>query len=88
MSFEVCTKMVQVGGAERAPRLAPWRARSGLESLAGFEETEIEELKWESGRDGERPTRSRIADGYSLVKSKVSIRNDLHSLPAGRQVRT
>jgi hypothetical protein len=128
----------------RAPRLAPCRARSGLQSLVG-----LEELKWESGRpfasrlaafaprqgrgrqdssrkgirdaggafrdgirnatsasrkgirdakgaypwpgardaNGECQTRRRVADGYCIVKSKVSIRNDLHSLPAGRQVR-
>ncbi len=30
-------------------------------------------------RDGERQTRRRVADGYCIVKSKESIRNDLHS---------
>ena len=86
--------MVQVWGAGRAPRLAPrlalpgkagaGGARSGLASLAGCEGTGTEESKRESGRDWERPTRNRIADGYSIVKSKVSIRNDLHSLPGDK----
>ena len=86
--------MVQVWGARRRNfeprmdtdehglgtlRLAPRRARSGLASLTGCEETEIGELKWESGRDGERPTRSRVAAGYCIVNYKRSIRSNFHS---------
>jgi len=41
--------------------------------------TEIEELKWESDRDWERPTRSRVVDVYLHVNYKVSIRNNFHS---------
>jgi len=48
----------------------------------GRGETEMEKLRWESSRDWGRPTRDRVADGYSGVNSEVSIRNDFHSLPA------
>ena len=65
------------GQAGLAPRGRPESRKRT--SLTGCDETEIEELRWESGRDWERPTRNRIADGYSIVKSKMSIRNDSHS---------
>ncbi len=70
--------MVQVWGAGQGS-LKPRIRTDGN----GQRETEIEELKWESGRDGKRQTRRRVGDGYSIVKSKVSIRNDLHSLAYG-----
>ncbi len=62
----------------QALRLAPRGARSGLPSLAGWEELRIVIQR----------TRHRVAYVYSHVKSKVSIRNEFHSLPAlptGRQ---
>jgi len=66
-------------------------ARSGLESLAGFDQprmdtdqhgyrgAEIGNMAGLKIRDGECQTQNRIADRYSVVNYNVSIRNDLHS---------
>jgi len=75
--------MVQDWGARKVPRLAPCRARWGLAVLAeceqppmdadeqGWEGTRIEKLRSESGRDGERPTRSRVAGSINSVNKKA-----------------
>jgi hypothetical protein len=96
--------MVRLEGARKAPPATAGRrlalpgkagaggARSGLESLAGFEHPRMDTVQHGCGGaeigkvirreigDGERQTRSRIADGYFNVNNKISIRNDLHTL--------
>jgi len=87
MSFEGCTKMVQVWRAGRGslkPLVVNARGEPRMDTDEhGGRKAETEQLSRESRRNWGRPTRSRIADGYSIVKSKVSIRNDFHSSNAG-----
>ncbi len=83
MSFEVCTKIVQVWGAGRGS-LQPLAEGARGEPQMDTDGHGCRGAETESGlggetRDGERQTRRRVADGYCIVKSKESIRNDLHS---------